>query len=272
MVAFPHNRLVKAGRYLSFLKNDPLNQVPILRYDKKRKGLTFVIVFQLADSVQILNRSEKGYSSRLERVRFFDEKSLQAGLNRIPNVARESAQVLQVPGKGKGDRDWIRYYRPQELMFLAGGQEVSEDVYNPFRDARTWDGGEFGQADFEYRDYEGIQDFRPFWPQGESQPLVCRFSDVGADLLLMGWYYHGPQLKVSWRPDRKGARWRSSLVAVDRKTGRTFFQGNLFQVERASVPIFFDKLEIKNHKGSELDVLYQEIEKQIRAATLKERG
>lgn len=79
MLAYPHNRIVKAGRYLNFLKNDPLNQVPILRYDKKRKGLRFVIVFQLADSVQILNRSENGYSSRLERIRFFDEKSIQVG-------------------------------------------------------------------------------------------------------------------------------------------------------------------------------------------------
>lgn len=272
MLTYPHNRIVKAGRYLNFLKNDPLNQVPILRYDKKRKGLTFVIVFQLADSVQILNRSENGYSSRLERIRFFDEKSIQVGLNLIPTVARESAQVLQVPGKEKIYRDWIRYYQPQELVVLAGGQEIPENIYNPFRDARTWDGGDVSQAEFEYKDYEGIQDFRPFWPQRESEPLVCRLTDVGADLLLMGWYYHGPQLKISWRPDRSGARWRSSLVAVDRKTGRTFFQGNLLQVERASVPIFFDKLEIKNHRGSELSALYQEIEQQVRAATLKERG
>ena len=40
-------------------------------------------------------------------------------------------------------------------------------------------------------------------------------------LQLMGWYYHGQQLKINWKPDNQhNARWRSSVVAIDRKTRR----------------------------------------------------
>lgn len=96
-------------------------------------------------------------------------------------------------------------------------------------------------------------------------------------LQLMGWYYHGQQLKISWKPDNQhNARWRSSVVAIDRKTRRYFFQGNIYQ-ERGTDPVFLENLlfdcDLKNSRAAkaEFDRFIQEIKEQEREALLKLR-
>lgn len=57
-------------------------------------------------------------------------------------------------------------------------------------------------------------------------------------LQLMGWYYHGQQLKINWKPDNQhNARWRSSVVAIDRKTRRYFFK-EIFIKKKELTPSF----------------------------------
>ena len=96
-------------------------------------------------------------------------------------------------------------------------------------------------------------------------------------LQLMGWYYHGQQLKISWKPDNQhNARWRSSVVAIDRKTRRYFFQGNIYQ-EKGTDPVFLENLlfdcDLKNSRAAkaEFDRFIQEIKEQEREALLKLR-
>ena len=73
----------------------------------------------------------------------------------------------------------------------------------------------------------------------------------------MGWYYHGQQLKISWKPDNQhNARWRSSVVAIDRKTRRYFFQGNIYQ-EKGTDPVFLENLlfdcDLKNSRAAKAE-------------------
>ena len=93
----------------------------------------------------------------------------------------------------------------------------------------------------------------------------------------MGWYFLGQQLKISWKPDNQlNARWRSSVVAIDRKTRRYFFQGNIYQ-EKGTDPVFLENLsfdcDLKNSRAvkAEFDRFIQEIKEQERVALLKLR-
>ena len=72
------------------------------------------------------------------------------------------------------------------------------------------------------------------------------------------------------------ARWRSSVVVIDRKTRRYFFQGNIYQ-EKGTDPVFLENLsfdcDLKNSRAvkAEFDRFIQEIKEQEREALLKLR-
>lgn len=96
-------------------------------------------------------------------------------------------------------------------------------------------------------------------------------------LQLMGWYFLGQQLKISWKPDNQvKARWRSSVVAIDRRTGSYFFQGNIYH-EKGTDPVFLENLtfnsRLKNSRAvkAEYERFVQEIKEQERVALLKLR-
>ena len=93
------------------------------------------------------------------------------------------------------------------------------------------------------------------------------------DGLVLSWQ----QLKINWKPDNQhNARWRSSVVAIDRKTRRYFFQGNIYQ-EKGTDPVFLENLlfdcDLKNSRAAkaEFDRFIQEIKEQEREALLKLR-
>lgn len=95
----------------------------------------------------------------------------------------------------------------------------------------------------------------------------------------MGWYYLGQQLKISWKPNSQPkARWRSSLLAIDKKSKRYFFQGNIYQ-EKGTDPVFLENLTFQPQKSransqavaAEFQRLIQEIKQQERAALLTRR-
>ncbi|WP_423214542.1 hypothetical protein [Streptococcus equinus] len=281
-----HIRLVKAGPFLNLFKKDAQYATPIFRIDQKRKNLQFVIVFKLDESADfyVLNRSEKGYSKELKRIRVFTKSQLYNAMAKVPIKARETIQILQVPSDKKQLIDYITYYDKASIDWLSYGKTVAlDDVYNPFRDAHSsLFHTDSTDSAVSYDDYQGIQDFHPFSVlDNHAQALPCRYQDPirqkTISLQLMGWYFLGQQLKISWKPDNQhNARWRSSVVAIDRKTRRYFFQGNIYQ-EKGTDPVFLENLlldcDLKNSRAAkaEFDRFIQEIKEQERVALLKLR-
>ncbi|SEI79237.1 hypothetical protein [Streptococcus equinus] len=281
-----HIRIVKAGPFLKLFKRDTQYATPIFRIDQKRKNLQFVIVFQLDESADfyVLNRSEKGYSKELKRIKVFTTSQLYNAMAKVPVKARETIQILQVPSDKKHLKDYITYYDKASIDWLSYGKTVDfGDVYNPFRDAHSsLFHTDSTDSAVSYDDYQGIQDFHPFSVlENHAQALPCRYQDPirqkTISLQLMGWYFLGQQLKISWKPDNQhNARWRSSVVAIDRKTRRYFFQGNIYQ-EKGTDPVFFENLsfdcDLKNSRAAkvEFDRFIQEIKEQEREALLKLR-
>lgn len=281
-----HIRLVKAGPFLNLFKKDAQYATPIFRIDQKRKNLQFVIVFKLDESADfyVLNRSEKGYSKELKRIRIFTKSQLYNAMAKVPIKARETIQILQVPSDKKQLKDSITYYDNASIDWLSYGKTVAlDDVYNPFRDAHSsLFHTDSTDSAVSYDDYQGIQDFHPFSIlDNHAQALSCCYQDPIrqkiVSLQLMGWYFLGQQLKISWKPDNQhNARWRSSVVAIDRKTRRYFFQGNIYQ-EKGTDPVFLENLSFdydsKNSRAAkaEFDRFIQEIKEQERVALLKLR-
>lgn len=281
-----HIRLVKAGPFLNLFKKDAQYATPIFRIDQKRKNLQFVIVFKLDESADfyVLNRSEKGYSKELKRIRIFTKSQLYNAMAKVPIKARETIQILQVPSDKKQLKDYITYYDNASIDWLSYGKTVAlDDVYNPFRDAHSsLFHTDSTDSAVSYDDYQGIQDFHPFSVlDNHAQALSCCYQDPIrqkiVSLQLMGWYFLGQQLKISWKPDNQhNARWRSSVVAIDRKTRRYFFQGNIYQ-EKGTDPVFLENLSFdcdsKNSRAAkaEFDRFIQEIKEQERVALLKLR-
>ncbi|WP_288275200.1 hypothetical protein [uncultured Streptococcus sp.] len=281
-----HIRLVKAGPFLNLFKKDAQYATPIFRIDQKRKNLQFVIVFKLDESADfyVLNRSEKGYSKELKRIKVFTTSQLYNAMAKVPVKARETIQILQVPSDKKQLKDYITYYDKESIEWLSYSKAVDfGDVYNPFRDAHSsLFHTDSTDSAVSYDDYQGIQDFHPFSVlDNHAQALPCRYQDPirqkTISLQLMGWYFLGQQLKISWKPDNQhNARWRSSVVAIDRKTRRYFFQGNIYQ-EKGTDPVFFENLsfdcDLKNSRAAkaEFDRFIQEIKEQEREALLKLR-
>ncbi|MDO4886795.1 hypothetical protein, partial [Streptococcus sp.] len=218
-----HIRLVKAGPFLNLFKKDAQYATPIFRIDQKRKNLQFVIVFKLDESADfyVLNRSEKGYSKELKRIKVFTTSQLYNAMAKVPIKARETIQILQVPSDKKQLKDFITYYDKESIDWLSYSKTVAlDDVYNPFRDAHsTLFHTDSTDSAVSYDDYQGIQDFHPFSVlDNHAQALPCRYQDPMrqkiVSLQLMGWYFLGQQLKISWKPDNQhNARWRSSVVA-----------------------------------------------------------
>lgn len=281
-----HIRLVKAGPFLNLFKKDAQYATPIFRIDQKRKNLQFVIVFKLDESADfyVLNRSEKGYSKELKRIKVFTKSQLYNAMTKVPVKARETIQILQVPSDKKQLKDFITYYDKASINWLSYSKAVDfGDVYNPFRDAHSsLFHTDSTDSAVSYDDYQGIQDFHPFSVlDNHAQALPCRYQDPIrqkiVSLQLMGWYFLGQQLKISWKPDNQhNARWRSSVVAIDRKTRRYFFQGNIYQ-EKGTDPVFLENLsfdcDLKNSRAAkaEFDRFIQEIKEQERVALLKLR-
>lgn len=281
-----HIRIVKAGPFLNLFKKDAQYATPIFRIDQKRKNLQFVIVFKLDESADfyVLNRSEKGYSKELKRIKVFTKSQLYNAMAKVPIKARETIQILQVPSDKKQLKDFITYYDKASIDWLSYGKTVAlDDVYNPFRDAHSsLFHTDSTDSAVSYDDYQGIQDFHPFSVlENHAQALPCRYQDPirqkTISLQLMGWYFLGQQLKISWKPDNQhNARWRSSVVAIDRKTRRYFFQGNIYQ-EKGTDPVFLENLsfdcDLKNSRAAkaEFDRFIQEIKEQERVALLKLR-
>ena len=281
-----HIRIVKAGPFLNLFKKDAQYATPIFRIDQKRKNLQFVIVFKLDESADfyVLNRSEKGYSKELKRIKVFTTSQLYNAMAKVPVKARETIQILQVPSDKKQLKDFITYYDKASIDWLSYGKTVAhDDVYNPFRDAHSsLFHTDSTDSAVSYDDYQGIQDFHPFSVlENHAQALPCRYQDPirqkTISLQLMGWYFLGQQLKISWKPDNQhNARWRSSVVAIDRKTRRYFFQGNIYQ-EKGTDPVFLENLsfdcDLKNSRAAkaEFDRFIQEIKEQERVALLKLR-
>lgn len=282
-------KIVQAGKFLKLFKHDTLFATPIFRINKNRKNLQFVIVFKLEgdDSFYVLNRSQIGYSNKLQRIKTFTPSGLYQGMMAVPLRAHQTIQILQVPSDVKDIKPYISYYEPSQMdAMLFDNIEVDSEVYNPFRDAHS---AVFHaeRNDVEVvpnDDYQGIQDFCPFLTDGDQVlALPCSYKDPirgkTITIQLMGWYFLDQQLKISRKPHNSPrARWRSSILAIDKKTRRYFFQGNIYK-EKGTDPVFLENLSFKaslssdNSRAAQAEFarLINEVKKQEQASLLKMR-
>lgn len=275
-------KILPAGKFLKLFKNDSLFATPIFRINKNRKNLRFVILFQLEgqEGFQIINRSAQGYSDKLQRLKFFTPTTLYSGMLSVPLLAQRTIQILQVPADDKMVKDSITYYSMGDIDRILYGEKAGADTYDPFRYAHSARfSADVEEADvIPKSDYLGIQDFHPFWKEGDKVlALPLSYQDpirkIQIDLQLMGWYFLDKQLKISWKPaNRPSARWRSSLLAIDKKTRRYFFQGNIYQ-KRGTDPVFLENLSLEKSPAAELEwaKMLNEIKKQEQLALLKLR-
>ena len=139
----------------------------------------------------------------------------------------------------------MTYYDKASIDWLCFGKKANlDDVYDPFRDAHS---ALFHSDDSDnaisYDDYPGYSGFPSFsLLDNQAVATPCFYQDPKKNkqiaLQLMGWYYHGQQLKINWKPDNQhNARWRSSVVAIDRKTRRYFFK-EIFIKKKELTPSF----------------------------------
>ena len=206
MTHITHKRIVQAGHFLQLFKNDSQFTTPIFRIDHKRKHLHFVIVFKLDDdeAFYALNRSKLGYDHELKRLKRFTKSTLYQGILSVPLKARQTIQILQVPSDKKLLKAYVTYYDKASIDWLCFGKKANlDDVYDPFRDAHS---ALFHSDDSDnaisYDDYQGIQDFHPFsLLDNQAVATPCFYQDPKKNkqiaLQLMGWYYHGQQLKIN---------------------------------------------------------------------------
>lgn len=273
-------RLLAAGKFLSLFKNDQQYQTPVIRINKNRKNLAFVILFKLdpqSERVYVLNRSQQGYSDQPQRLKIFKKASLYTGMLQVPPKARGTIQILQVEAQDPRLKETLRYYSQEELSLIAQGRAAELDVYNPFRYAYSsrFSDQEQGVALQPLQEYLGIQDFHPFIQEGEDAlPLSCTYQDplrrTASRLQLLGWYYLDQQLKISWKPlTAEKSRWRSSLLSIDKKSKRYFFQGNLYQ-EKGTDPIFLEQLKLQTQEApAEYVRMVEELQTQEQKALLR---
>lgn len=273
-------RLLAAGKFLSLFKNDQQYQTPVIRINKNRKNLAFVILFKLdpqSERVYVLNRSQQGYSDQPQRLKIFKKASLYTGMLQVPPKARGTIQILQVDPKDPQLKEGLRYYSQEELALISQGRAVELDVYDPFRYAHSsrFADQEQGSDPQSLQEYLGIQGFHPFIQEGEDVlPLSCTYQDplrrTASRLQLLGWYYLDQQLKISWKPlTTEKSRWRSSLLSIDKKSRRYFFQGNLYQ-EKGTDPIFLEQLKFQAQETPpEYVRMVEELQTQERQALLR---
>ncbi|MBF0700229.1 hypothetical protein [Streptococcus danieliae] len=273
-------RLLVAGKFLSLFKNDQQYQTPVIRINKNRKNLAFVILFKLdpqSERVYVLNRSQQGYSDQPQRLKIFKKASLYTGMLQVPPKARGTIQILQVDPKDPQLKEGLRYYSQEELALISQGRAGELDVYDPFRYAHSsrFADQEQGADPQSLQEYLGIQGFHPFIQEGEDVlPLSCTYQDplrrTASRLQLLGWYYLDQQLKISWKPlTTEKSRWRSSLLSIDKKSRRYFFQGNLYQ-EKGTDPIFLEQLKFQAQETPpEYFRMVEELQTQERQALLR---
>ncbi|HGF1449031.1 TPA: hypothetical protein ACF9FI_000703 [Streptococcus suis] len=90
--------------------------------------------------------------------------------------------------------------------------------------------------------YRDLREFHPFLGDKDRVLSVpCYYGK--SKLYLMGWHILNGKLKIRWKPDHDRAeRWRSSMICIDRRSKKIFFQGDIYFNSPGSHPIFLRDL------------------------------
>ncbi|MFS1664647.1 hypothetical protein [Streptococcus sp. zg-JUN1979] len=267
-------------------------EIPIAQQSTSSDNDNYIIAFKAEDKVLFVNTEAlDGQADSLASASHLSAETLLVGLGAVPSPYWESCYILEVPQnetqKGAELANVLKHYSYIDLF-----QDMEEQyhrphvsaVYDPYRYAYTIDEKEVSKdkhfTKIAKKDYEGIRDFHPFIKtnRGNVYSVSCTYQDKEKaktpKIYLMGWYfYDNKQLKISWKPAHtRKSRWRSSLVSVDKRTERFFFQGELYK--KGSFPIFLDQLSFNNKTYEkqlkhEFDAFLSIIEEQKEKANLR---
>ncbi|MGQ7358622.1 hypothetical protein ACTGWZ_05815 [Streptococcus suis] len=251
----------------------------------------YIVVFKLESQTIFVDlESETGHTCESRFASHFDKDNLLIGLGAVPYESWTTCYVLEVQ-KNINRRGVSLSY----IVENYGNLKIFEDllqkyrehnrttIYDPYRYSYTVDEKKYEKDSklniVPRNEYEKIRDFHPFLQtnRGNVYAVPCLYKDHKRNretkIYIMGWYYYENQLKISWKPSHsRKSRWRSSIVFIDKRTDKFFFQGELYK--KGTFPIFLEQLLIQNKQNqSRLDASFSAfvsiIEKQRKAAKLR---
>lgn len=252
---------------------------------------TYIITFGMTDEPLFVDLdSPIGQTNQARMASHFQQDTLFIGLGAVPLDQLDTCQLLEVPAKtnhkGIDTPNLLAYHGHLPLFRKMAEQLRAREqmtVYDPYRYSYTINEKQ-KENDRQLtivprKEYEKIRDFHPFLQtnRGKVYAVPAYYHDRKREkvqkIYLMGWYFYEKQLKLSWKPSHsRKSRWRSSIVSVDKKTDRFFFQGELYK--KGSYPIFLDSLELTNKTyqerlDREFSALLQIINEQKQKALLR---
>ncbi|HFI0428606.1 TPA: hypothetical protein ACGOZO_000540 [Streptococcus suis] len=251
----------------------------------------YIVVFKLESQTVFVDlESETGHTYESRFASHFDKDNLLIGLGAVPYESWTTCYVLEVQ-KNINRRGVSLSY----IVENYGNLKIFEDliqkykehnrttIYDPYRYSYTVDEKKYEKDSklniVPRNEYEKIRDFHPFLQtnRGNVYAVPCLYKDHKRNretkIYIMGWYFYENQLKISWKPSHsRKSRWRSSIVFIDKRTDKFFFQGELYK--KGTFPIFLEQLIIQNKQNqSRLDASFSAfvsiIEKQKMAAKLR---
>ncbi|MGQ7338172.1 hypothetical protein ACTGYP_09740 [Streptococcus suis] len=251
----------------------------------------YIVVFKLESQTVFVDlESETGYTSEARFASHFDKDNLLVGLGAVPYESWTTCYILEVQKNIN-----LRGVSLSYIVENYGNLKIFEDllqkykehnrttIYDPYRYSYTVDEKKYEKDSklniVPRNEYEKIRDFHPFLQtnRGNVYAVPCLYKDHKRNretkIYIMGWYFYENQLKISWKPSHsRRSRWRSSIVFIDKRTDKFFFQGELYK--KGTFPIFLEQLVIQNKQNqSRLDASFSAfvsiIEKQKMAAKLR---
>ncbi|HEM6219778.1 TPA: hypothetical protein U2C55_000343 [Streptococcus suis] len=280
---------ITIGKLLNLPSFHHFYSIPVFQHSDLHEN--FLIVYNYENNIVYVDlQSESGKNCESRFASHFDKDNLLIGLGAVPYESWTTCYVLEVQ-KNINRRGVSLSY----IVENYGNLKIFEDllqkyrehnrttIYDPYRYSYTVDEKKYEKDSklniVPRNEYEKIRDFHPFLQtnRGNVYAVPCLYKDHKRNretkIYIMGWYFYEKQLKISWKPSHsRKSRWRSSIVFIDKRTDKFFFQGELYK--KGTFPIFLEQLLIQNKQyQSRLDASFSAfvsiIEKQKMAAKLR---
>ncbi|MGQ7461147.1 hypothetical protein ACTGZQ_01085 [Streptococcus suis] len=280
---------ITIGKLLNLPSFHHFYSIPVLQLSDLPES--FLIVYKNENNIVYVDlQGESGKNLESRFASHFDIDNLLVGLGAVPYESWTNCYVLEVQKninrRGVGLAYIMENYgnlKIFENLLQKYKEHNRTTIYDPYRYSYTVDEKKYEKDSklniVPRNEYEKIRDFHPFLQtkRGNVYAVPCLYKDHKRNretkIYIMGWYFYEYHLKISWKPSHsRKSRWRSSIVFIDNRTDKFFFQGELYK--KGTFPIFLEQLLIQNkHYQNHLDASFSAfvsiIEKQQKAAKLR---
>ncbi|NQH33207.1 hypothetical protein HO665_02970 [Streptococcus suis] len=262
---------MKLGQLLDLPTFHQLYSIPIER--KAEQHENYIIVFSQGETLFVDSQSENGQTSQARFASHFTREQLLIGLGAVPLDSLDTCRILDIQ-PNISHRGATTPYLLENYGSLPHFKKMAERyrvhersiIFDPYRYSYTVDEKKIakdrGFTIVDQKDYEKIRDFKPFLQtnRGTIYALPCTYHDIKRQqetkIYIMGWYFYNQQIKISWKPSHsRKARWRSSIIFIDKITDKFFFQGELYK--KGSFPIFLENLALSTGTSQKFPAVKQ---------------